>query len=290
MPELPEVETIRRGLEPAIADRRIHHAEFRRSDLRWPLQPDLAERLSGARVDRLWRRSKFLLMDLSTDETLMIHLGMSGRLRLDPARGGKPAGRTPVPPSTMAEDGRHDHAVFRFEGGSSVIYTDPRRFGMIELVPTPTLHAHPLLASLGPEPLGNGFSEPWLDAQLAGRQAPIKAVLLDQRVVAGLGNIYASEALWRSGISPRRRARTVAGRRASRLFPAIREVLREAIEAGGSSLRDYRQADGELGYFQHAFAVYGRDGEPCLKSGCDGVIRRIRQAGRSTFLCPCCQR
>ncbi len=276
MPELPEVETVCRGLEPALAGRRIAAAEVFRKDLRWPLPPDLAGRLSGARFGAIRRRSKYLLLELSTSETLIIHLGMSGRIRMERAdRGG--------------EDLAHDHFRLELDDGLSVIYNDVRRFGMIDLAPTDAVNEHRLLRSLGPEPLGNRFSEEYLSERLSGRSAPIKAVLLDQRVVAGLGNIYACEALWRSGISPRRRARSVAGRRVQRLHASVRSVLVDAIAAGGSSLRDYRQAGGEPGYFQHEFAVYGREGANCRKDGCGGSVRRILQSGRSSFFCPGCQ-
>ncbi len=282
MPELPEVETVRRGLEPVLVGRRILHADLRRDGLRWPFPPGLAGRLSGARVSALRRRSKYLLADLDGDDTLIVHLGMSGRMLVSGAMVG----------AFFHEHGeatRHDHVVLEIEGGARVTFNDARRFGAMDLAPTAGLDAHRLLAGLGPEPLGNGFSAGYLAARMAGRRAPVKAILSDQRVVAGLGNIYVCEALWRAGISPHRAGADVAPAEVAALVAAIREVLAEAIEAGGSSLRDYRQADGELGYFQHSFAVYGREGQPCVRPGCGGVVAREVQSGRSSFFCPACQ-
>ncbi len=279
MPELPEVETIRRGLLPVMEGALIRRADVRRSDLRWPFPPRMEARLAGARVLRLGRRSKYILADLDSGETLLMHMGMSGRMLIS-GTGGTPPCRP----------GRHDHVVLDMEGGARVIFNDPRRFGMMDLCSTHDLENHRLLAGLGPEPLGNDFHEDYLTTRLKERKGPIKSILLDQRVVAGLGNIYACEVLHRAGISPRRKAGQVAPVRLRRLVPAIRTVLSEAIESGGSSLRDYRQTDGELGYFQHAFRVYGREGQPCLAPGCKGKINRITQAGRSTFHCPQCQR
>jgi formamidopyrimidine-DNA glycosylase len=243
----------------------------------------MAERLTGRRVLRLRRRSKYLLCDLDGGETLLVHLGMSGRMMVS----GDPLGRF-VHDHPAAE--KHDHVVLDMANGARITFNDPRRFGAMDLMPTDAAGTHRLLAALGPEPLGNGFHEDMLAAAFAGRRTPVKAALLDQRIVAGLGNIYVCEALHRSGISPRRHAGRIARPRLSRLVPAIRAVLREAIEAGGSSLRDYRQADGELGYFQHNFRVYGREGGPCVTPGCEGAVRRIVQSGRSSFYCPRCQR
>jgi formamidopyrimidine-DNA glycosylase len=282
LPELPEVETLRRGLEPALVGRLVVRAEARRPDLRWPLPPRLGPRLEGARVTALRRRSKYLLADLDRGETLIVHLGMSGRLLVS----GAPLGAFAHPRATP---GKHDHVVFDLEDGARIVFNDARRFGAIDLWPTAGLAAHRLLAPLGPEPLGAGFDAAWLAGRLAGRATPVKAVLLDQRAVAGLGNIYVCEALWRAGVSPLRLARDVTAPEAARLEAAIRAVLAEAIAAGGSSLRDYRQADGALGFFQHAFAVYGRAGAPCPRPGCGGAIRRVAQAGRSSFHCPACQ-
>jgi formamidopyrimidine-DNA glycosylase len=283
MPELPEVETVRRGLEPVLAGRRIACADVRRPDLRWPLPERMAERLTGALVVRLRRRSKYILADLDTGETLLIHLGMSGRILIDGA--GTARFRHAVAPALP-----HDHVVLRMDDGAHVTYNDPRRFGAMDLMPTGEEEGHRLLAGIGPEPLGNAFNERYLMARLRGRNTPVKAALLDQKVVAGLGNIYVCEVLHRTGISPLRKARRLSALRAASLVPAIREVLREAIAAGGSSLRDYRRTDGELGYFQHTFRVYGREGAPCPRPGCDGTVRRAVQSGRSSFYCPRCQR
>ena len=297
MPELPEVETVRRGLRPAMEGRRIVAAEVRRPDLRWPFPPRMAERLAGARVLRLGRRSKYLLVDLDTDETLLVHLGMSGRMLIEApmemvspefALAGRIAPGAFALPQTVA--GRHDHVVLHMEGGTRITFNDARRFGAMDLAPTAEVAAHRLLAGLGPEPLGNSFHAAHLRAGLSGRATPIKAALLDQRLVAGLGNIYVCEALFRAGIAPTRLAGRIGAARVERLTTAIRDVLQEAIAAGGSSLRDYRQAGGELGYFQHAFRVYGREGAPCVAPGCDGVVRRRVQTGRSSFWCPRCQR
>ena len=283
MPELPEVETVRRGLQPVMEGRVITRAEIRREGLRRPFPACMGERLEGRRVKRLHRRAKYLLADLSSGETLIVHLGMSGRMLI----GNDIPGTFHRPLGVHA---RHDHVVLHLEGGVHVTFNDARRFGVMDLAPTDGLEKHPLLSSLGPEPLGNAFSETHLTAALRARRSSLKTALLDQRVVAGLGNIYACEALHRAGLSPHRQGARTAPARLGRLVPVIREVLNEAIAAGGSSLRDHRQASGELGYFQHAFRVYGRDGEPCLTPGCNGTIRRFVQAGRSTFWCPRCQR
>jgi formamidopyrimidine-DNA glycosylase len=283
MPELPEVETVRRGLAPVMEGRRILAAEVRRPDLRWPFPERMAERLAGTRVERLGRRSKYLLADLSSGETLLIHLGMSGRMLVSGRMLGEFHHEHPAP-------AKHDHVVLEMEGGARITFNDARRFGAMDLMPTDAAGAHWLLSGLGPEPLGNGFDEDYLVARLKGRNTPVKAALLDQRVVAGLGNIYVCEALHRAGISPSRKAGRIAEARVRALVPVIRQVLAEAIEAGGSSLRDYRQADGELGYFQHTFRVYDREGEPCVTPGCSGTVGRIVQSGRSSFFCSICQR
>ncbi|EAQ03044.1 formamidopyrimidine-DNA glycosylase [Pseudooceanicola batsensis HTCC2597] len=283
MPELPEVETVRAGLAPAMEGEVIARAQVNRPDLRWPFPENMAGRLSGRRVDRLRRRSKYILADLDSQETLLIHLGMSGRMTVS----GDPLGRF-VHEHPAAE--KHDHVVFDMANGARVTFNDPRRFGAMDLMATPETEAHPLLASLGPEPLGNAFNEAYFVAAVKHRRSPIKAVLLDQKVVAGLGNIYVCEALYRAGISPSRRADRISVTRLATLVPIIRDVLNAAIAAGGSSLRDYRRADGELGYFQHSFDVYGREGEPCRTPGCSATIRRTVQSGRSSFHCPQCQR
>jgi len=287
LPELPEVETVRRGLAPVLEGARIAKAEVRRPDLRWPFPERMAERLTGARVDRLRRRSKYILADLDSGETLIVHLGMSGRMLIT----GDGAAKMP---GAFAHDhgqiGKHDHVVLTTEAGARITFNDARRFGAMDLVETDRADAHWLLAGLGPEPLGNAFNEGYLAEKFAGKRTPVKSALLDQRIVAGLGNIYVCEALWRSGISPLRHAGRISKPRIGRLVPAIRDVLSEAIDAGGSSLRDYRQADGDLGYFQHRFAVYGREGEPCQTPGCTGKIRRKVQSGRSSFYCATCQR
>ena len=283
MPELPEVETVRRGLAPPMEGHVIARAEVRRPDLRWPLPERMAERLTGARVLALRRRSKYLLADLSSGESLLIHLGMSGRMLISGAMPGQFHHPHPAPQ-------KHDHVVLHMDAGARITFNDARRFGAMDLLRTETAGQHWLLRDIGPEPFGNDFHEEYLVARLKARAAPIKSALLDQRVVAGLGNIYVSESLFRAGISPRRLAHTVQGQRAGRLVPAIKDVLRDAIQAGGSSLRDHRQTNGELGYFQHQFAVYGKAGEPCPNQGCDATIRQIVQSGRSTFFCPRCQR
>lgn len=280
MPELPEVETVRAGLIPAMEGQVIELAQVNRPDLRWPFPPNLARRLTGARVLTLRRRSKYILADLSTGETLLIHLGMSGRMLVS----GETLGAYV---HAHAAPQKHDHVVLNMAGGARVTFNDPRRFGAMDLLDTAQQGQHPLLADLGPEPLGNQFDGAYLAHRLAGRKTPIKSALLDQHIVAGLGNIYVCEVLHRAGIAPTRQAAEVAD--AQHLVPIIRDVLSEAIAAGGSSLRDYRQADGELGYFQHNFAVYGREGAPCLRHGCGGEIARIVQSGRSSFYCPRCQ-
>ncbi|GGL54697.1 bifunctional DNA-formamidopyrimidine glycosylase/DNA-(apurinic or apyrimidinic site) lyase [Wenxinia marina] len=283
MPELPEVETVRRGLAPAMEGRTILSAAVNRPDLRWPLPERMAERLTGRRVERLRRRSKYLLLDLDGGETLLVHLGMSGRMLVSGVQLGAFHNEHPAPQ-------KHDHVVLDLDGGARVTFNDARRFGAMDLMPTEGVEAHWLLKDLGPEPLGNAFDETYLAARLRGRRTPLKSALLDQKLIAGLGNIYVCEVLHRTGIRPTRRADRLSAARAATLVPAIRTVLEEAIEAGGSSLRDHRQADGELGYFQHAFRVYDREGAPCPTPGCDGTIARIVQSGRSTFFCPRCQR
>ncbi|MFT4151996.1 MAG: bifunctional DNA-formamidopyrimidine glycosylase/DNA-(apurinic or apyrimidinic site) lyase [Paracoccaceae bacterium] len=283
MPELPEVETVRRGLEPVMTGAVIAAAQVNRPDLRWPFPPRMAERLAGARVLGLRRRSKYILGDLDTGETLLIHLGMSGRMLVSGAVLGQFHHDHPAPQ-------KHDHVVLDMANGARVTFNDARRFGAMDLMPTAGAEAHPLLAGLGPEPLGNAFDGDYLAARLRGRAMPVKAALLDQKIVAGLGNIYVCEVLFRAGIDPRTPAGALGDDRAAALVPLIRQVLDEAIAAGGSSLKDYRQADGELGYFQHTFRVYDREGEPCATPGCGGTVARVVQSGRSSFYCPICQR
>ena len=277
MPELPEVETVRRGLQPVLEGRRIVALEQRRPNLRIPFPMGFAGCVVGRRVTALRRRAKYLLVDLEDGQVLICHLGMSGRMVVLPNGSNQPPDK-------------HDHVVFTVESGERIVYNDHRRFGLMTLTTQRDEAAHPLLAAIALDPLQPGFDAAHLSARLAGKQTPIKAALLDQRVVGGVGNIYASEALHRAGISPRRVAASVAGRRAQRLVPALVDVLNEAIAAGGSSLRDHRQASGELGYFQHSFRVYDRAGEPCPTPGCVGAIGRIVQANRSTFFCGACQR
>ena len=283
MPELPEVETVRRGLEPVMSGVVIAHADVRRADLRWPFPERMAERLTGARIERLRRRAKYILADLDRGETLIIHLGMSGRMTIQ----GEALGVFHQPISALE---KHDHVVFDMENGVRVVFNDARRFGAMDLIATSDLERHPLLAKLGPEPLGNSFDAGHLAGAFKGKRSPVKSALLDQRIVSGLGNIYVCEALWRSGISPLRLAGKVSGGKIDLLTSNIRDVLTEAIDAGGSSLKDYRQAGGELGYFQHAFAVYDQEGEACRAGECLGKIRRVVQSGRSSFYCATCQR
>ena len=287
MPELPEVETVRRGLVPVLEGARIADVQVRRPDLRWPFPARMAERLTGVRVERLGRRSKYLLCDLSSGETLIIHLGMSGRILIQTPSGTASAGEFhhvhPAPE-------KHDHVVIDLESGDRIVFNDARRFGSMDMCPTNAFDEHRLIKVLGPEPLGNEFDEDHLVAQFRNRSSPAKSVLLDQRIVAGLGNIYVCEALFRAGISPRRKVNQIAEPRVRALVPVIREVLRDAIKAGGSSLQDYRQTDGELGYFQHSFRVYGREGAACVADNCQDIVRRIVQSGRSSFYCPSCQR
>ncbi|AHJ61908.1 Formamidopyrimidine-DNA glycosylase [Granulibacter bethesdensis] len=285
MPELPEVETVMRGLRARLEGRRIVRAEVRRPDLRFPLPPGLAARLTGAYVRDFRRRGKYILMRLEGGDSLLIHLGMSGRFVLRaPADTTLPEGHEPE---------RHEHVSMMAEDGWIAALVDPRRFGMMDLVPTAAEDAHRLLSSMGPEPLEDAFCLSGLEKAFAGRRTAVKLALLDQRIVAGLGNIYVSEALFRAGINPLRAAGDLSRAELRRLIPAIRETLTEAIAAGGSSLRDYVQPDGELGYFQHAWKVYGRAGQPCehcpgLSAGCQGIVQ-IVQGGRSTYFCPCTQ-
>ena len=288
MPELPEVETVRRGLAPAMEGANLAKVEVRDRRLRWPIAKDFEKRLTGRTVEGLGRRAKYLLADLSSGEVLIMHLGMSGSFRV-----GKDA-RPGVYYHERSKSTAHDHVVFHMSNGATVTFNDPRRFGSMKLVPRAKLDQEPLLRGLGPEPLGNEFDAAMLATACAGKKTSLKAALLDQRVVAGLGNIYVCEALYRARLSPKRQASTIADRngrpnaRATVLVEAIQAVLQDAIAAGGSSLRDHRRTDGALGDFQHNFRVYDREGEPC--PNCKGKIKRIVQSGRSTFYCASCQK
>ncbi|GGH06251.1 formamidopyrimidine-DNA glycosylase [Alsobacter metallidurans] len=294
MPELPEVETVRRGLEPAMVGARIVSVDQRRADLRFPFPERFAERLTGRTIQALGRRAKYLLADLDNGDVLVMHLGMSGRFTV-----ATPGGDVAQLGEFHHEAGGllpHDHVVFRLSTGATVTYNDARRFGFMTITERATLAEHPLFRQMGIEPLGNALNGASLATLFARKSAPLKAALLDQRLVAGLGNIYVCEALHRARLSPRRAAGTIARQdggptaKAERLAVVIRETLEEAVAAGGSSLRDYAQTDGSLGYFQHRFRVYDREGEPCPTPGCRGVVQRIVQSGRSTFFCATCQR
>ena len=293
MPELPEVETVRRGLQPVMEGARFKKVEARRGDLRWPLPADFAKKLEGKTVEALGRRGKYLLAELSSGDVLIMHLGMSGSFRV------RTTDATSTPGSYSHERSKaaaHDHIVFRMSSGATITFNDPRRFGCMTIVPSGGLAVEPMLRALGPEPLAADFDAKALAEACAGKKTSLKAALSDQRVVAGLGNIYVCEALYRARLSPKRRAASIATRSgapkesAVRLVQAIKAVLNDAIVAGGSSLRDHRRTDGELGLFQHRFNVYDREGARCRRRGCPGVIRRIVQGGRSTFYCPTCQR
>jgi formamidopyrimidine-DNA glycosylase len=293
MPELPEVETVRRGLAPVMQGARFTRVEAQRGDLRWPLPGDFVQRLQGQRVERLDRRAKYLLAELSSGEVLIMHLGMSGSFHVaQEATSRAPGGYYHARPRLLA----HDHVKFHMSSGALISFNDPRRFGMMKLVPRADLDNEPLLRALGPEPLAAKFNASALALRCKGRRTSLKAALSDQRIVAGLGNIYVCEALHRAALSPSRRAASIATRsgqpteRADALVAAIKAVLRDAIKAGGSSLRDHRRTDGGLGDFQHRFRVYDRAGKPCPRPGCGGIIRRMVQGGRSTFFCPRCQK
>jgi formamidopyrimidine-DNA glycosylase len=293
MPELPEVETVRRGLAPVMQGARFTKVEARRGDLRWPLPKDFAQRLEGQMVERLERRAKYLLADLSSGDVLIMHLGMSGSFRVaHPAGAHAPAAYYHAHPRHPA----HDHVKFHMSSGALISFNDPRRFGMMKLVRRADLEKEPLLHALGPEPLAREFDSAVLARLCRGKTTSLKAALSDQKIVAGLGNIYVCEALHRARLSPKRRASSIATRsgspseRTGALVEAIKAVLRAAIQAGGSSLRDHRRTDGALGDFQHNFRVYDRAGKPCPRPGCHGTIKRIVQTGRSTFFCPLCQK
>jgi formamidopyrimidine-DNA glycosylase len=282
MPELPEVETVRRGLAPVLEGHRLARVRLNRPDLRFPLPDGFVQRLTGATITALDRRAKYLLGRLDRGDVLVMHLGMTGRFEID--------GHTPGEfEQAVAPDPKHAHVVFETEAGSKVTYYDPRRFGFMGLIPADTLSAHPWFAGMGPEPLGEGFTARTLADAFAGRKQGPKTLLLDQRVVAGLGNIYVCEALHRAHISPLKPAGGISAKRLAKLVEDIKAVLAEAVEVGGSTLRDFAAADGALGYFQHRFRVYGREGEPCPTPGCGGTVERVAQSGRSTFYCATCQ-
>jgi formamidopyrimidine-DNA glycosylase len=293
MPELPEVETVRRGLAPAMEGARFTKVEVHRGDLRWPLPKDFTQRLQGKTVTGIGRRAKYLLADLSSNDVLVMHLGMSGSFHVFRKSGDKALGRYY---HERAQHAAHDHVVFHMSSGAIVTFNDPRRFGSMKIVAREKLDAEPLLSRLGPEPLGNAFDAAMLADACKGKKTSLKAALLDQRVVAGLGNIYVCEALHRALLSPKRMASTIATKtgalndRAERLVEGIKAVLNDAIKAGGSSLRDHKRTDGDLGLFQHHFRVYDREGEKCPTPGCRGTVKRIVQNGRSTFYCPVCQK
>lgn len=288
MPELPEVETVCRGLRPALEGRRLTRVDQRRPDLRFPFPTGFVTRLEGNRIDAVERRAKYILIRLGDGWTWLVHLGMSGRFTVTPGATASSGQAGHNSGWAMAE--KHDHVLVEVEDGGRLVYNDTRRFGFMDLIPPGEEAGNPHLATLGPEPLSDEFNAARFSDALRGKRTPIKAALLDQHLVAGLGNIYVCEALWRAGISPKRSAHTIAGKRAARLVPAIKDVLNAAIAAGGSSLRDYVQATGELGYFQHAWDAYDREGEACRRADCDGVMQRIVQSGRSTFYCPTHQR
>jgi formamidopyrimidine-DNA glycosylase len=292
VPELPEVETVRRGLQPVMEGRRIAKVETRRKDLRFPFPERFAEHLSGRRVEAMGRRAKYLMVDLEGAEVLVMHLGMTGRFLIHAN------GKEAVPGEFATEITRHpqhDHVIFEIEGGARVTYNDVRRFGFMDLIPRAQISTHPLTKDIGIEPIGNELTPERLARLFEGKAAPLKAALLDQKLIAGLGNIYVCEALFRAGLSPKRATGTLVTAkgapttRLERLTEEIRLVIEEAIEAGGSTLRDFAHTDGSLGYFQHRFKVYDREDDPCPNPACSGVVERIVQSGRSTFLCRKCQ-
>ncbi|MAI57887.1 MAG: DNA-formamidopyrimidine glycosylase [Rhodobacteraceae bacterium] len=283
MPELPEVETILRGLAPVIEGQIVTTAKVNRPDLRWPFPKNMANRLIGKKIKQLRRRSKYILADLSCGQTLLFHLGMSGRILVT----GDQLGRLFHVHSAPE---KHDHVVLDFSNGARITFNDPRRFGAMDLFDTDKEHDCKMLANLGPEPLGNSFNPRTFAEQVKKRRSPIKSVLLDQRIIAGLGNIYVCETLYRAAISPTKFANIISQKRLEALVPHIRDVLLAAISAGGSSLRDFKQTNGDLGYFQHSFDVYGRENEPCRRAACNGKVSRVVQSGRSSFYCKVCQK
>jgi formamidopyrimidine-DNA glycosylase len=293
MPELPEVETVRRGLEPILVGNEFARVEQRRNDLRFPLPKCFGERLKGRKVEALDRRAKYLLARLDDGEVLVMHLGMTGRFSIDHANGeAEKPGRFA---HTQGEAPKHEHIVFHLGDGATIRYSDARRFGLMDLVSADGLASHTLFKGLGVEPLSSGFTSKWLATKLKGKATSIKAAITDQRLIAGLGNIYACEALFRAGISPKKLAGMLATKtgkptqKTKALVDSVKAVLEDAIRAGGSSLRDYKRADGSLGEFQHRFKVYDREGKSCARKGCGGTVSRIVQGGRSTFYCPTCQ-
>jgi formamidopyrimidine-DNA glycosylase len=291
MPELPEVETVRMGLEPVLDGHTFTKVVTRRGDLRRPFPPDFAKRLTGRKVKRLWRRAKYLLADLDDGETLVVHLGMSGRMAVYAEGRGRELGiYAHEAAHPEAGHGKHDHVIFETNAPAKIVFSDHRRFGLMTLLETDKLNDDPLFDGLGPEPLSKDFDVPYLKGALKAKRTPIKSALLDQRVVAGLGNIYVCEALFLAHISPKRLASKVQSDKIAPLVDDIKVTLKEAIKAGGSSLRDHARPDGSLGEFQHRFRVYDREGKPCPGQGCKGKIKRIVQAGRSTFYCPSCQK
>jgi formamidopyrimidine-DNA glycosylase len=297
MPELPEVETVRRGLQPVMEGAWMTKVETRRPDLRFPLPPRMNAKLSGRRVEALGRRAKYLITHFEGGPVLICHLGMSGSFRIESEAGADTPGEFRY---ARSKDQAHDHVVFHMAGDDGtrarVVFNDPRRFGFMLLSDEASWREHPMIAGLGVEPTGNTLDGRTISDLFRGKAAPLKAALSDQRLIAGLGNIYVCEALWRAKLSPKRAGGTIAGKpgrttvRADALAEAVRAVIADAVRAGGSSLRDYMHTDGSLGYFQKSFAVYDREGEPCLRKGCKGVVQRIVQSGRSTFFCPACQR
>lgn len=287
MPELPEVETVMHGLEPHLAGARLLRVAANRPDLRFPLPDGFVQRLTGARIDALARRGKYILASLDRGDTLIMHLGMSGRFVVESDNATAMPGAFAL---AAPADARHAHVVFETDRGACITYHDARRFGFMDLADSAALESHPRFADMGPEPLGPDFDAGVLRRAFAGRKQGAKTLLLDQTIVAGLGNIYVCEALHRARVSPLKPAAEISARACARLSTAIREVLLAAIEAGGSTLRDFASADGALGYFQHSFRVYGREGEPCANPGCAGRVKRIVQSGRSTFACSRCQR
>ena len=278
MPELPEVETVRRGIAPVLEGAKFTKVKARRKNLRIPIPEDFSSALTGKKVLSVGRRSKYILMHVEDGPVVILHLGMSGKVTLFKHDKG-----------ATTELGKHDHLIFDVDNGMRMIYTDPRRFGLVTFADPDALEDHALLANMGPEPLSNNFHANYLREKLENRKSPIKNALLDQKIIAGLGNIYVCEALFRARINPERRANTLSNDEVETLVPIINDIIREAIASGGSTLKDYAQVDGELGYFQHSFQAYGREGKPCLNQDCSGTILRIVQSGRSTFYCKSCQ-